>query len=265
MPPALLVLVAVIALIEIVLSLADAGILFDPSLRSRVYIAGRVLGQPAARRHAALRRPAGHHVPQPRLPARLAAAHGDEHDHPAGARPLHRGPLRAAGGAAGVLPRRHRAAGRSTGCSRDGASPMVGASGAVFAFLGLWIAWDWRRHRQAGLSTGAGAAAGAGCWCCSTSSPWSGCRAMLAWEAHLGGFLAGLACGVWIEGRLARNERAARAEARRARARRGRTPERLRRCEVACEIVAVLRAQGCNSRGDMQDGRCPESCPDMPP
>ena len=35
---------------------------------------------------------------------------------------------------------------------------------------------------------------------------------MLAWEAHLGGFLAGLACGFWMEGRLDRNDRAARAE-----------------------------------------------------
>ena len=39
------------------------------------------------------------------------------------------------------------------GLLAGGAYPMVGASGAVFAFLGLWIAWDWRRHRGAGLST----------------------------------------------------------------------------------------------------------------
>lgn len=30
--------------------------------------------------------------------------------------------------------------------------PMVGASGAVFAFLGVWTVWDFRRHRAAGVS-----------------------------------------------------------------------------------------------------------------
>ena len=38
MPRALLALVAVIALIEVALSLADAGVLFDPSLRSRAFM-----------------------------------------------------------------------------------------------------------------------------------------------------------------------------------------------------------------------------------
>ena len=36
-----------------------------------------------------------------------------------------------------------------------------------------------------------------------------GLQGMLAWEAHLGGFLAGLACGCWLEGRVER-ERARR-------------------------------------------------------
>ena len=40
MPRALVALVGVIALIEVVLSLADAGIVFDPSLRGRVFMAG---------------------------------------------------------------------------------------------------------------------------------------------------------------------------------------------------------------------------------
>ena len=40
MPRALIALVAVIALIEVALSLADKGIAFDPSLRSRVFMSG---------------------------------------------------------------------------------------------------------------------------------------------------------------------------------------------------------------------------------
>ena len=99
-------------------------------------------------------------------------------------------------------------------CSTSDRLPMVGASGAVFGFLGVWIAWDWRRHRAAGVSP----------------RPvlrrvvvlvvlnvvlWFGLSGGLAWEAHLGGFLAGLACGAWFEGRIDRDERAARARRRR--------------------------------------------------
>ena len=145
---------AVIALIEVVLSLADAGILFDPSLRQPGLHGRRLLGEPAARRHAALCGAAGHHVPEPRLPARLAAAHGDEHDDPARARPLHRRPLRARGRSCRSSASARSAAARSTGCSPTGPIRWSGASGAVFAFLGLWIAWDWRRHRGRALSTG---------------------------------------------------------------------------------------------------------------
>ena len=46
-----------------------------------------------------------------------------------------------------------------------GAYPMVGASGAVFAFLGLWIAWDWRRHRASGALRPARCCGGWASWC----------------------------------------------------------------------------------------------------
>ena len=57
------------------------------------------------------------------------------------------------------------------GLLAGGAYPMVGASGAVFAFLGLWIAWDWRRHRALGALHRPGAAPGGGARASSTSSP----------------------------------------------------------------------------------------------
>ena len=34
-----------------------------------------------------------------------------------------------------------------------------------------------------------------------------GLKGMLAWEAHLGGFLAGLACGAWLDNRHAERQR----------------------------------------------------------
>ena len=89
---------------------------------------------------------------------------------------------------------------------------MVGASGAVFAFLGLWIAWDWRRHRGRGPSTGP-VLRRVGVLVLVNVVIYVGLKGMLAWEAHLGGFLVGLACG-WLDGA---HGRAARAEARRHR------------------------------------------------
>lgn len=94
--------------------------------------------------------------------------------------------------------------------------PMVGASGAVFAFLGVWIAWDWRRHRDAGISPGPVARRVAVLVAINVAML-VGLQGMLAWEAHLGGFLAGLALGWWGEDRLARTAQARRAAARRVR------------------------------------------------
>ena len=77
---------------------------------------------------------------------------------------------------------------------------MVGASGAVVAFLGVWIVWDWRRHVAAGISPQpvlVRVAVLAGL----NVVAWIALDGMLAWEAHLGGFLAGLLCGSILEPR----------------------------------------------------------------
>jgi membrane associated rhomboid family serine protease len=106
------------------------------------------------------------------------------------------------------------AGGAAFGALSRGGFPMVGASGAVFAFLGVWIAWDWRRHRSLGAPVGPvlrRIAVLAGL----NVVLYFGLGGMLAWEAHLGGCLAGLALGTWDENRHASGLRMARAEARR--------------------------------------------------
>jgi rhomboid protease GluP len=94
--------------------------------------------------------------------------------------------------------------------------PMVGASGAVFGFIGVWSAWDWARHRAAGASVQPVVMRALGLVLINLVV-FVGLGGMLAWEAHLGGYLAGLAFGAWLERMLALAARRARAEARRAR------------------------------------------------
>lgn len=215
MPLALLGLVAVIALIEAVLSLADAGILFDPSLRSRAFMSGAFwasllrgdvplyAAQPATMflSHAFLHGSLLHMVMNMTILLALGRFTADHY----GARAVL--PVFCLGAIGG---------GAVYGALADGTYPMVGASGAVFAFLGLWIAWDWRRHRAAFRSTGPVLKRVAVLVVLNVVTL-IGLKGMLAWEAHLGGFLAGLACGWWMESRLERSEREARAAERRHR------------------------------------------------
>jgi membrane associated rhomboid family serine protease len=85
--------------------------------------------------------------------------------------------------------------------------PMVGASGAVFTFIGIWTVWDWCRHRAAGMPVSPvlrriAVLAGLNVLL------YVGLGGFVAWEAHLGGFLAGLALGAYFETRQAALTRA---------------------------------------------------------
>lgn len=214
LPRSLLALFFLIAAIELVLTAADAGYLADPSLRMRVLRSGAFW---ASLLHGA----------QPLYPAQpvtMFVSHALLHGgflHMA----MNMAILLALGrfvgdryGAGAILPIFFVGAvagGAAFGLLSHSPAPMVGASGAVFAFLGVWTVWDFRRHRAAGVSA---------------SPVWRrvavlvginvvmyvGLGGMLAWEAHLGGFLAGLVYGVVLENRQTAAALRARAELRRA-------------------------------------------------
>lgn len=224
----LLVLVAAIAAIEVVLSLADQGLLGDPSLRSRALCAGgfwsalgpdapfaRLCGAPAGRlfalqpvtmyvTHALLHGSLLHMVMNMTILLALGRFVGDRYGNGA-VLPVFA--LSAIGGGAvfGLL------------ATPD--FPMVGASGAVFGFLGVWIAWDWRRHQRAGVSPGS-VLRRALVLAALNVVLYFGLGGMLAWQAHLGGFVTGLLIGWWMENRI---ERGGFADARHRRA--GREPD----------------------------------------
>lgn len=68
--------------------------------------------------------------------------------------------------------------------------PMIGASGAVFGLLGVWQAWDFRQRRQLNQSVRPvlGGIAGLALVNLVLFVALSG---TLAWEAHLGGWIVG--------------------------------------------------------------------------
>ena len=85
--------------------------------------------------------------------------------------------------------------------------PMVGTSGALFGLAGLLVAWEVRTRRDEGLSRTRVMAAlliwvlglaalNLACWWLQNG--------ILAWQAHLGGFLAGLVWGLLRPQRLAK-------------------------------------------------------------
>lgn len=71
-------------------------------------------------------------------------------------------------------------------------APMVGASGAVFGLIGAWKYWEWRDRRRFGITMRP-------LWLSLVGLAllnvllWVFLSGLLAWEAHLGGFLAGAA------------------------------------------------------------------------
>lgn len=208
MPRTLLWLTGGIALIEILLSLADRGILGDPTLRLRVFEAGAFWSpllhgvrpifsaQPVTMflSHALLHGGLLHMAMNMTILLALGRFVSDRY----GEGPIL--PLFAAGAVAG---------GAVFGLFSREAIPMVGASGAVFAFLGLWIAWDWRRHRAnrvpvRPVATRVAVLAGL------NVVFYFALGGLLAWEAHLGGFLAGIIAGKFLEDRIEIRERAER-------------------------------------------------------
>ena len=85
--------------------------------------------------------------------------------------------------------------------------PMVGTSGALFGLAGLLVAWEVRSGRAAGLSLPRVmlslliwvlglALLNLACWWLQNG--------VLAWQAHLGGFIAGLLWGLLRPQRLAK-------------------------------------------------------------
>ena len=215
LPRGLAVLAAAIALIEIALSAADAGWFADSSLRGRVFVAGAFwpnllhgdrplfAAQPVTMfvSHAFLHGSLLHMVMNLTILLSLGRFTTDRY------------------GSGTVLPvflLTAIAGGACFGLLSTDRVPMVGASGAVFGFLGVWIAWDWRRHRAAGVSNGP-VVRRVLVLAFLNVVLWFALSGGLAWQAHLGGFIAGLACGAWFEARIDRDERAARARRRRER------------------------------------------------
>ena len=73
--------------------------------------------------------------------------------------------------------------------------PMIGASGSVFGFLGLWQYWDFKGRLLAGYSLKPVFSTVLGLVIVNVILAFM-LNGGLAWQAHLGGFLAGITFGV---------------------------------------------------------------------
>jgi membrane associated rhomboid family serine protease len=75
-------------------------------------------------------------------------------------------------------------------------APMVGASGALFGLLGLWICWDYMDRRHFGEKTW-GTYRALFYLVIYNLVFWIALSGRLAWETHLGGFIAGWVLGIY--------------------------------------------------------------------
>jgi rhomboid protease GluP len=213
LPRPLVTLVMVMVGVELLLQLADLGIVGDRSLRPRVYVLGAFWAslfhdaqpifslQPVTMfvTHALLHGGLLHLGMNAAVLLGLGRLIGDRY------------------GAGAILPLfllSAIAGGAVFALLNVSDIPMVGASGAVFGFLGVWTAWDWQRHRAHGVSTRPVVLRVVALLLINVLF-FFGLGGMIAWEAHLGGYVAGLAFGAWLEREIAAGERRARAEARR--------------------------------------------------
>lgn len=76
----------------------------------------------------------------------------------------------------------------------QGGAPMIGASGAVFGFLGLWQYWEGMARHRRGLPLQPVIATVGGLAVLNLVLAFM-LQGALAWQAHLGGFLVGVALG----------------------------------------------------------------------
>lgn len=87
--------------------------------------------------------------------------------------------------------------GATFGLMTNSASPMVGASGALFGLAGAWQYWEWSDLHARGLS-------GWPVWrivfalVVLNALLWFMNDGHLAWETHLGGFVTGWIAAVWL-------------------------------------------------------------------
>jgi membrane associated rhomboid family serine protease len=84
--------------------------------------------------------------------------------------------------------------------------PMVGASGALFGLVGAWHWRDWRQRRARGLPVRPLLQAIVGLAVLNLAM-WVLLSGLLAWETHLGGYLAGAAAAAAIAAWRARRRR----------------------------------------------------------
>ena len=76
--------------------------------------------------------------------------------------------------------------------------PMVGASGALFGLAGAVVALGWRTIRASGGSLWPVGRAVAGLAALNLVLWWA-MNGQLAWETHLGGFIAGWIAALWLD------------------------------------------------------------------